>query len=295
MITRSGSCTISSGNGRKLMRGMPVSRQRAIGSSMPRRERKYCRCASASGLYGGISFELPGGRPAAASAARAAANASSPSNSRIAPVATQMPERSGLPAAVRGAARSGFDGCAASGAVTAATAAAAKKSNPPRVLTSAPPGAGRRTARQLLAVGERDPAHRAQCRVIARRPALDGHRRSGHQCLVAPPALPHQHVRRIALETPARDGAGGVLHVDRKMKMRVRPFDIRDLTLHRHRLVAVEDGGERMMRSREARDENPETEHEEESESTHEGRSLVLTRIIGAPRDRPQGIPRITL
>ena len=115
---RSGNCTISNGNGRKLMRGTPVSRQRAIGSSRPWRDRKYWRCASASGLYGGGSLALPGGRPAAASAARAAANASSPSNSMIAPVATQIPDRSGLPFAARGTRPLGAEGCAASGAAT---------------------------------------------------------------------------------------------------------------------------------------------------------------------------------
>ena len=62
-----------------------------------------------------VNAVVGGGLPAAVSAARAAANASWPSNSMIALVAIQMPERSGLPSAVRGTACSAAADCARSG------------------------------------------------------------------------------------------------------------------------------------------------------------------------------------
>ena len=93
---------IWNGSGLKLIRGTPEIRQRAIGSSMPRRSRKYCRCFSASGLYGGGSVR-GAGRPSSISDCRAAATSASPAIRRNAPVAIQIPERSGFPLADRGA------------------------------------------------------------------------------------------------------------------------------------------------------------------------------------------------
>ena len=69
---------------------------------MPRRSRKYCRCFSASGLYGGGSVR-GAGRPSSISDCRAAATSASPAIRRNAPVAIQIPERSGFPSAARGA------------------------------------------------------------------------------------------------------------------------------------------------------------------------------------------------
>jgi hypothetical protein len=63
------------------------------------------------------------------------------------------------------------------------------------------------------------------------------------------------------------------------MKVRVRPFDVRDLARHLHGLVAIEDSGERVMRSRESCREHSTTEHEQQSESTHGGAPLTIVPL----------------
>ena len=104
MIIRSRSWMISNGNGRNMIRGTPEETPRhRIVDAAPREEvlSPLLRFRRIGGCSGGGN----GARPAAASASRAACTASSPSSSSSAPCAIQIPERSGLPSAVRGGGR----------------------------------------------------------------------------------------------------------------------------------------------------------------------------------------------
>src|SRR5690606_38308192 len=211
-------------------------------------------------LYGGGSF---GGnaRPAASSAARAAAYASSPSKSRTAPVAIQTPERSGLPSAVRGTSSFAAMACARSTCGLARTAANESAASGRRAVChrvmSAPAGAGRRPGRERATVRERDPARGAEIRLRPRVPALDRDRVAGLQRDVALPTLAHEHVRRIALEPPTRDRAVVALDVDREMDVGVGPFDVGDLPAQLERTLAVEDRRERVVAAGGPRSEHP--------------------------------------
>ena len=63
----------------------------------------------------------------------------------------------------------------------------------------------------------------------------------------ARPAAALQSMRRAHFPTPVFDGAVGLLHVDVKPDVRIRPFDFRDIPLHCCRLVRVKFCRERVV------------------------------------------------
>ena len=155
----------------------------------------------------------------------------------------QTPVRSGLPSAVRGIAPARARGACAK---TAADRGSPRAPRPCSALhrtstagaAAAIARARRWTEHHLLAVRQRDLARVRPGAAVARTPTETVIVSPTFIVHVASPADPVQRDGRITLELPVGDGAAVVLDVEIDVRVRVRPFDLREHARQRHRSVA---------------------------------------------------------
>jgi len=202
-----------------VMRGTPGSRQRPMGSSIPRRSRYSLRLAAApvdkAASYPGPAHRTarpwllqPTARPASRSRCQPRTKGCRPATHPKDPDARQRCVELAVGRRKR----------------ASATRTELTKLSEPNSSVSA--GVGRRSGSHLLAVGPSYFARVRKIRSIARAPSIHTNG-VAHLHGFTRPALPPEHVGRKAFKFPM-DNARVVLHVEVEMNVRILPVNLSD-------------------------------------------------------------------